>query len=143
MTTSGETPSGPWNIEFFQRVPDDVPTVECPTRDFLESVPVQVATEIDAVLHAVADGPPPSFRGGGKWKAMHGDMSRFNEVCVAFGRFNYRVFCLLVRDAGRFASPTIVCLGGLVKPKRSAADAKDYELIRTYRDEFLMHGTVL
>jgi hypothetical protein len=35
-----------------------------------------------AVLMAVAAAPPPAFSGGGKWEAMHGDMSGFFEIRV-------------------------------------------------------------
>ncbi|HJX54944.1 MAG TPA: hypothetical protein VJ801_19445 [Polyangia bacterium] len=51
---------------------------------------------IVAVVKAVADAPPPAFSGGGKWEAMHGDMSGFYEVRVdGPKRRHYRLFCIL------------------------------------------------
>lgn len=43
-------------------------------------MPISVAAEFDAILEAVAKAPPPSFSGGGKWEAMHGDMAGIYEI---------------------------------------------------------------
>ena len=52
-----------------------------------------------AVTKAVAGAPPPMFSGGGKWEAMHGDMSGYYEIRVdGPSRHHYRLFCLLERD---------------------------------------------
>ena len=49
---------------------------------------------------AVAAAPPPAFSGGGKWEAMHGEMSGFFEVRVdGPQRHHYRLFCVLERTA--------------------------------------------
>lgn len=53
-----------------------------PALEFLDGLPSKVAAEIHAVLDAVAAAPPPSFSGGGKWEAMHGDMAGYYEVRV-------------------------------------------------------------
>ena len=54
---------------------------------------------IVAVVKAVADAPPPAFSGGGKWEAMHGEMSGFYEVRVdGPKRRHCRLFCFLERD---------------------------------------------
>jgi Txe/YoeB family toxin of Txe-Axe toxin-antitoxin module len=133
----------PWLIHFFQRHPDDDPVMAVPATDFLRSLPVKVAAELQAILDAVAKAPPPSFSGGGKWEAMHGDMAGLYEARVSAGRFNYRLFCLLVRaPSERLGGPSIVCLAGLSKRVRSAAAARDYTLIRQYADEFARHQTV-
>lgn len=55
---------------------------------------------------------------------------------------NHRLFCVLDRghDLG---GPSIVCIDGLSKPPRQAADAKDYRRVRRYVDEFRKYRTVL
>jgi Txe/YoeB family toxin of Txe-Axe toxin-antitoxin module len=133
----------PWLIHFFRRHAHDDPSEATPTVEFLESVSDKVAAEIQAVLEAVAAAPPPSFAGGGKWEAMHDDMAGFYELRVQGGRANHRVFCLLDRDAEDLGGSSIVCLGGLSKPVRSAANPRDYKRIRQYADEFRKRRTVL
>lgn len=106
-------------------------------------VPTGVAAEIHAVLDAVASAPPPSFSGGGKWEAMHGEMAGFYEVRVQHGAMNYRLFCILERDAVDLGGSSIVCLGGLSKPRGTAAVSRDYRRIRQYRDEFEQRRIVI
>lgn len=60
-------PKDPWRIHFFQRNIDDDAARVVPAIEFLDGLPDKVAAEIHAVLDAVADAPPPSFSGGGKW----------------------------------------------------------------------------
>jgi Txe/YoeB family toxin of Txe-Axe toxin-antitoxin module len=133
----------PWLIHFFQRDTNDDPGTAVPAMDFLATVPVKVAAEIHAILKAVSEAPPPAFSGGGKWEAMHGDMAGLYEVRVRAGRTNHRLFCLLARDEQeRLGGPSIVCLGGLSKPARSAARRRDYEQIKQYADEFARHRQV-
>lgn len=133
----------PWLIHFFLRcaVVEEGETV--PAIEFFDSLPDKVVAEINAVLDAVAEAPPPAFAGGGKWEAMHGDMSGLYEVRVQGGGANHRVFCLLLRDAPDLGGPSIVCLGGLSKPRREAADPKDYKRILEYRSEFVQYRTIL
>ena len=99
-------------------------------------LPTRVAAEFQAVLEAVAKAPPPAFSGGGKWEAMHGHMAGIYEVRVGSSRANHRLFCLLVRTREELGGPSIVCLGGLTKPVREAANARDYSRIRQFADEF-------
>lgn len=119
-------------------VGESVPTIE-----FLDGLPQKVAAEVQAVLEAVAEAPPPSFAGGGKWEAMHGDMAGFYEVRVQGGGMNHRLLCLLIRDADDLGGPSIVCLGGLSKPRRERANPRDYRRIKGYREEFERHRRVL
>lgn len=119
--------SKPWLIHFFRRHPDDDPDALVPVIDFLERVPAKAVAEIQAVLEAVAEAPPPAFSGGGKWEAMHGAMAGFYEVRVRDAdRQNHRLFCVLERDAPDVGGPSLVCIDGLSKPLREAARAKDY-----------------
>lgn len=135
--------STPWRIHFFQRAESDDADRRVPAIEFLESVPPKVAAEIHAVLDAVAAAPPPSFSGGGKWEAMHGDMSGYFEVRVQGGGKNHRLFCRLERDAEDLGGSSIVCLDGLSKPPRSAANARDYSRVKRYGAEFQKRRTVL
>lgn len=142
MVADVSAPS-PWLIHFFRRPKraDSEPSV--PSVDFLRVVPAAVAAEMQAVLEAVAEAPPPSFSGGGKWEAMHGDMAGIYEVRVQGGGRNHRLFCLLERDAGDLGGSSIVCISGLSKPRREAAKGRDYRLIRNLVEEFREHRTIL
>lgn len=134
----------PWLVHFFQRHEDDDPDGSVPAIEFLESLPVKVRAEIHAaVVVAVADAPPPAFSGGGKWEVMHDDMAGFYEVRVRGGGLNHRLFCLLERDAEDLGGPSIVVIDGLSKPKRSAANPRDYRRALKHRREFEQHRKVL
>lgn len=137
------TAATPWAIRFFCRHKGNDAATSVPASDFLAAVPPQVQEEMLAVLDAVAEAPPPSYSGGGKWAAMHGGMAGFYEVRVAFGGFNYRLFCRLERPAADLGGPCIVCIGGLRKPKRSAATQKDYRQIKRFGAEFVARRTVV
>jgi hypothetical protein len=132
----GSPRSAPWKIQYFQRHADDDANEACPTKEFLDSLPNEVVAELRAILEAVAEAPPPSFSGGGKWEVMNGAMAGFHEVRVSRKGTNYRLFCILVRDPTEFEGPAIVCIGGLSKPLRSAARDRDYRLIRDYKEEY-------
>lgn len=118
----------PWLIHFFQRHYEEDPARSTPTIDFLNTLPDAVAAEIQAVLEAVAAAPPPSFSGGGKWEAMHGEMAGIYEVRVHGGRANHRLFCLLERNGDDLGGSAIICLGGLtnlygLRPVRGTTSA--------------------
>ena len=132
-----------WLIHFFRRASADDAGESVPTLDFLEGLSQKVAAEFHAVLDAVAEAPPPAFAGGGKWEAMHGEMAGFYEVRVQGGGMNHRLLCLLIRDAGDLGGSSIVCLGGLSKPRRERANPRDYRRLRMYREEFERHRRVL
>lgn len=136
-------PTVPWRIHFFQRHPSDDAARSVPTLEFLDVLPASVAAEIHAVLDAVAAAPPPSFSGGGKWEAMHGDMAGFYEVRVRGGGKNHRLLAVLQRDAVDLGGSSIVCIGGFSKPPRTAAHPRDYKAIRALAAEFATHRTVL
>lgn len=135
--------SKPWRIHFFQRHEEDDPSRTVPAIDFLDGLPAKVAAEIHAVLDAVAEAPPPSFSGGGKWEAMHDEMAGYFEVRVQGGGKNHRLFCVLERDAEDLGGSSIVCLAGLSKPPRTAAQPRDYRKVKQYGTEFERRRTVL
>lgn len=64
-----------WDIVFFKAADGTVPAV-----DFLDGCPTAVEAKFESVLSAVAEAPPPSFSGGGKWEAMHGEMTGYFEA---------------------------------------------------------------
>jgi hypothetical protein len=107
-------------------------------------VPVATRAEINAVLDAVAEAPPPAFSGGGKWEAMRDEMSGFYEIRVkGADKRNHRLFCVLEREAEDLGGSSIVVIDGLSKPLRTAAKAKDYSRALKYRTEFQERRTVL
>lgn len=133
----------PWRIHFFQRHVKDDRQRAVPANEFLDSLPDKLAAEIQAVLDAVATAPPPSFSGGGKWEAMHGEMAGMYEVRVQGGGSNHRLLCLLERNAHDLGGPSIVCIGGFSKRPRTAASARDYRRIKRYASEFESRRTVM
>jgi hypothetical protein len=132
----------PWLIHFFQRYSSDDPQRGVPAAAFLDTLEDKVVAEIQAVLDAVAKAPPPSFSGGGKWEAMHDEMSGFYEVRVQGGGMNHRLFCLLERHADDLGGPSIILIDGLSKPRRSAANPKDYRRAVRMRAEFVARRTI-
>lgn len=137
-----QSPRRPWRIHFFQRHSADDASRAVPVLDFFDRVPTKVAAEIHAVLDAVAEAPPPAFSGGGKWEAMHGQMAGLYEIRVQGGGQNHRPFCVLERDDD-LGGPSIVCIDGLSKPPRQAANDRDYRRVRRFADEFRKRRTVL
>lgn len=135
--------SARWRIHFYQRPSPSSGSAQTPAIDFLDSLPLAVAAEIHAVLDAVADAPPPAFSGGGKWEAMHDKMAGLYEIRVQGGGQNHRLICILDRNASDLGGPSIICIGGLSKPRRQAADPRDYRRIRQDAERFRDDRTVL
>ncbi|MGO9753114.1 MAG: hypothetical protein ACLP8S_33905 [Solirubrobacteraceae bacterium] len=65
----------PWSVIYYQASDGTVPALE-----FLDDCPGKLDGEFTAVLDAVAAAPPPKFSGGGKWEAMHGEMTGYYEI---------------------------------------------------------------
>lgn len=104
---------------------------------FLDDCPV--AARLLAVVKAVADTPPPAFAGGGKWEAMHGEMSGFYEArCDGPGRHHYRLFCVLERDGAALGlgGPSVVIITGMAKPFWTTFSERDYAKVRALGDEY-------
>jgi hypothetical protein len=133
----------PWLIHFFQRHDADDAGQSVPAIDFLDRLPAKVVAEFQVVLDAVAAAPPPAFSGGGKWEAMHDEMAGFYEIRVQGGGMNHRLFCVLERDASDLGGSSIIVIEGLSKPKRSAANPRDYRRAIAMRAEFQRRRTVL
>jgi hypothetical protein len=137
-STRGPEPAfAPWLIHFFRRHESDDPGCAVPAMAFLDGCPV--AAKLLAVVKAVAETPPPAFAGGGKWEAMHGEMSGFYEVrCDGPGRRHYRLFCVLEREgaAHGLGGPSLVLITGMEKPFRTAFSERDYAKVRALGQEF-------
>jgi hypothetical protein len=111
--------------------------------DFLQSLPTKITAEFDAILDAVAKAPPPAFSGAENGRPCMGTWRGSTKRASPRVAPNHRLFCLLVRASDQLAGPSIVCLGGLTRPPRSAAHPRDYARIKQYADEFRKHGKVL
>jgi hypothetical protein len=120
--TKSRVPPEPWEIRYFRRQPTDDPDQRVPGLDFLDSCPMAVQADLLATLIAVRDAPPPSFAGGARWQAMHGQMKGYFEVRIMGpGKFLYRLFCMLERDPdiSGLGAPSVVVIQGC--PSRTAA----------------------
>lgn len=81
----------PWSVIYHRASDGTIPALE-----FLDDCPGKLEGEFTAVLDAVAAAPPPQFSGGGKWEAMHGEMTGYYEIRLTGpGREQFRLFCLL------------------------------------------------
>jgi hypothetical protein len=128
-----------WQIVFFQRHASDDRDQAIPGQTFLENCPDGVAAKFVATLDAVRDRPPPAFSGGGKWEAMHDEMSGYYEVrCDGPGRRHYRLFCLLERDdtKRKLGAHSIVVICGMTKAFRTTFSSADYASVRQLGDEY-------
>jgi hypothetical protein len=129
----------PWRIHFFQRHPNDDSSQAIPARNFLLACPLKVRAMFLAVVKAVAEAPPTSFAGGGKWEAMHAEMAGYYEVRVdGPKRHHYRLFCVLERDGANLGlgGLSLVILTGLDKPFRTTLAATDYKVVRDLGQEY-------
>jgi hypothetical protein len=103
----------------------------------LQRVPDEVEAEIMATIDAVADGPPPRFRGGLRYMAMHGDMTGWFEVRTKHQKQLYRLFCLQDRKAPGLPGPSLVMVMGGTKPTEAAFSNSFYRAIRQLGEEYL------
>lgn len=128
-------------IAYFQRHIDDDPDRASPGRDFLKSCPGAVRAKMDATLVAVATAPPKRFSGGGRWEAMHGDMSGWFELRIdGPKRHHYRLYCLLDYEAVGLDKPLLVVIDGRSKPFKTTLTEADYQEVRALGDEYRKHN---
>lgn len=121
-----------WDIIFYETAQGSAPGA-----DFLDGCPSKVRGTILAVLDAVAAAPPPSFSGGGKWEAMHGNMGGYYEIRVTGpGREQFRLFCLLENADKRtlitrgLRGPAIAVITGMRKKTGTIFSERDYAKVR-------------
>lgn len=74
-----------WEILLFEAADGNAPGY-----DFRTSCPDPVQAEFAAILRAVAEGPPPSFRGGLRFKPMRGTMTGWFEARTKHDKLLYR-----------------------------------------------------
>ncbi len=123
----------PWDIVFVRTAAGSVPAVE-----FLDSCSTAIEAKFDAVLTAVAAGPPHSFSGGGMWEAMHGSMGGYFEVRVnGPRREHFRLFCLLDRNGPGLPGPAVVVVDGRRKDFRTTISDSEYAAVREVGDGYL------
>lgn len=127
-----------WQVRFFKRHKDDDPTESCPTDAFLQNdCPATIRARLFAILASVAAGPPPQFRGGAMWQAMHGDMAGYFEArALGPQKRLYRVFCLLEQAPPGLPGPALVAICGMVKKNERAFSAADYQRVRYLGHEY-------
>lgn len=118
-----------WTVYFFRDVPQVSPD-HAPALRFLNDVPATVAAELMATIDSVAAGPPPSFRGGGRYRTMHGSMTGWHEARTKHGKDLYRLFCLHDRNAPGLPGPALVLVAGGVKPSETAFPEAFYRKVR-------------
>ena len=128
--------SASWTVYFFREVPHASPD-HAPALRFLNDVPATVAAELMATIDAVAAGPPPSFRGGGRYRTMHGSMTGWHEARTKHGKDLYRLFCLHDRRASGLPGPALVLVTGGVKPSETAFPETFYPKVRALGKAYL------
>jgi len=128
--------SGSWTVYFFTSMRDGTPD-DAPALRFLNKVPTTVAAELMATIDAVAAGPPPSFRGGGRYRTMHGSMTGWHEARTQHRKHLYRLFCLHDRRAPGLPGPALVLVAGGVKPIETGFSEAFYRKVRELGTAYL------
>ena len=123
-----------WQIVFFKRTAGDAAV---PALDFFNTIPDNALAEILATLDAVADGPPPSFRGGLRYQPMKGELSRFHEVRAKHQNRLYRLFVLEDAEAPGLPGPSLALIQGGFKDKKAAFSNTFYEGVKALGEEYL------
>jgi hypothetical protein len=125
-----------WQIVFFKRTAENAnPLV--PALDFLNSIPDDALAEILATLDAVAEGPPPSFRGGLRYVPMRGDLAHFHEVRTKHQKKLYRLFVLEDAEPPGLPGPSLALIQGGAKDNETAFSTTFYKEVKTLGDEYL------
>jgi hypothetical protein len=128
--------NAPWNVVFFERHPDDDPEKTVPGMVYLNECPDNIQQEMFAILNAVADAPPPSFRNSQVWTAMHDDMAGWFEARKKGQKLLYRVFCLVERSGKGLPGPSVVVITGMTKKNETAFSDEDYARVRALGEEY-------
>jgi hypothetical protein len=119
-----------------------------PAWDFLDSeeMPDEVRRELLVTIRAVLQVGPPRFpTSTPRWHLMHKPTSKkdvdLSGICEARDKHSdmlYRLFCLIDRNAPTYGLtlPSLVLLGGVVKPTRTEASQAEYRRIDRYRMDY-------
>jgi hypothetical protein len=129
----GPLPTDPHDIVFYK-----APDGSMPAQVFIDSCPETIRARLRDTAIAVAESPPHRFAGGGKWEAMHGDMSGWFEIRVdgTPNRTHYRVFCLLDYEAEGAEKPYLVLVDGRKKPFRTALPDAEYAKVKALGEDY-------
>ncbi len=130
------TPIGSWTVYFLTDIPFGSAD-HAPAFGFLSNAPVTVAAELMATIDAVAAGPPPSFKGGGRYRTMHGSMTGRHEARTKHDKLLYRLFCLHDRKALGLPGPALVLVTGGVKSTETAFSEVFYRRVRKLGETYL------
>lgn len=125
-----------WHIVIFKRI-DSTETPLAPALDFFNSIPDDALAEIMATLDAVAEGPPPSFRGGLRYQPMKGQLAHFHEVRTKKQKKLYRLFVLEDAEAPGLPGPSLALIQGGVKDKETEFPSAFYRRVKDLGDEYL------
>jgi hypothetical protein len=132
-----------WQPAFYETVGGKRPAM-----DFLlgDETPREVRNELLVTVRAVLQVGPPRFpTSTQRWRLMHKPASKkdidLSGICEARDKHSnklYRLFCLIDRNAPAhgLALPSLVLLGGVVKPARTEAPQSEYRRIDRYRKDY-------
>jgi hypothetical protein len=127
----------PWSVIYYRAADGTVPAL-----DFIDSCPGKIEGEFVAVLDAVAAAPPPQFSGGGKWEAMHGEMTGYYEIRLTGpSREQFRLFCVLENGTDDelvkrgLIKPAVAVIDGRRKPWRTVLTAGDYRAVKNLGED--------
>lgn len=119
-----------------------------PAWEFLSSkeTPIDVRRELLVTVRAVLQVGPPRFpTSTQRWRLMHRPANKkdvdLSGICEARDKHSnklYRLFCLIDREAPShgLALPSLVLLGGVVKPARTEVPQTEYRRIDRYRKDY-------
>lgn len=119
-----------------------------PAWDFLvgDEMPPDVRSELLMTVRAVLQVGPPRFpTSTQRWRLMHKPASKkdvdLSGICEARDKHSnklYRLFCLIDRDAPahELGLPSLVLLGGVIKPARTEVPQSEYRRIDRYRKDY-------
>jgi hypothetical protein len=135
-------------LERWQSVLYETGRGQRPALDFLagEDMPLDVRIELLTTVRAVQQVGPPRFpTSTQRWRLMHKpaskkdvDLSGICEVRDKHSNKLYRLFCLIDRDAPAHGLelPSLVLLGGVIKPARTEVPQSEYRRIDRYRTDY-------
>lgn len=140
---SGPSPDDAFDVQYFATLSAGGQR-SAPARAEMEGWPVEVLAAARTTIANVAGAPPPRYRGGGRWKVMHGDMAGFYEVRHRHSKTLYRVFCVLDSEAMDPDDPTkpygknvLAIIDATTKPNQTAVPPATYRRVRRHRTEYL------
>ena len=85
-----------------------------------------LAARFAAIANAVCQAWP-KFKGGGLWKAMHGEMQGFFEIRISKGKTNYRFICHPIQRGEQL----LIVVAGAAKPRQTGLPESFYEDVKT------------